>query len=125
MVSDGLTSETTRLETITMTVEVVADREVELHRTEIEPVRVRVLPNGHMDSNIAAKYVGRPTDSALIIGATGGAAPLANGWDICAMSRDPVTAAHSFQCRTGWRGLGSRRPLGRPTQAACARDRQA
>ncbi len=39
---------------MTMTVEIVADREVELYRTEIEPVRVRVLPNGQMDSNNAA-----------------------------------------------------------------------
>ncbi len=39
--------------------EVVAGRPVEIETAEIEPVRVRVLPNGNMDSNNAAKYVGR------------------------------------------------------------------
>lgn len=42
-----------------MTTEVVAGRPVEIETAEIEPVRVRVLPNGNMDSNNAAKYVGR------------------------------------------------------------------
>ena len=39
--------------------EAVAGRKVELHEDELEPVRVRILPNGNMDSNNAAKYVGR------------------------------------------------------------------
>ncbi len=43
---------------MTMT-EVVAGRRVEIEPTELEPVRVRILPNGNMDSNNAAKYVGR------------------------------------------------------------------
>ena len=43
---------------MTMT-EVVAGRPVEIETAELEPVRVRVLPNGNMDSNNAAKYVGR------------------------------------------------------------------
>ncbi len=42
-----------------MTTDVVAGRPVEIETAEIEPVRVRVLPNGNMDSNNAAKYVGR------------------------------------------------------------------
>ena len=42
-----------------MVTEVVAGRPVEIETAEIEPVRVRVLPNGDMDSNNAAKYVGR------------------------------------------------------------------
>ncbi len=42
-----------------MMTEVVAGRPVEIEAAEIEPVRVRVLPNGTMDSNNAAKYVGR------------------------------------------------------------------
>ncbi len=42
-----------------MMTEVVAGRPVEIDTAEIEPVRVRVLPNGNMDSNNAAKYVGR------------------------------------------------------------------
>ena len=42
-----------------LTTEAVAGRKVELHEVEIEPVRVRILPNGNMDSNNAAKYVGR------------------------------------------------------------------
>ncbi len=42
-----------------MMTKVVAGRPVETETTEIEPVRVRVLPNGNMDSNNAAKYVGR------------------------------------------------------------------
>ena len=43
---------------MTMT-EVVAGRPIEIEPTELEPVRVRILPNGNMDSNNAAKYVGR------------------------------------------------------------------
>ena len=39
--------------------EIVDGREVELHQTEIEPVRVRVLPGDRLDSNNAAKYVNR------------------------------------------------------------------
>ncbi len=42
-----------------MMTEIVAGRPVEIETAEIEPVRVRVLPNGDMDSNNAAKYVGR------------------------------------------------------------------
>ena len=42
-----------------MMTEVVAGRPVEIETAEIEPVRVRVLPNGNMDSNNASKYVGR------------------------------------------------------------------
>ncbi len=37
----------------------VTERAVELDHVEVEPVRVRVLPNGNMDSNNAAKYVNR------------------------------------------------------------------
>ena len=44
---------------MSLTTEVVAGRKVELHEDELEPVRVRILPNGNMDSNNAAKYVGR------------------------------------------------------------------
>ena len=42
-----------------MTTEMVAGRPVELETVEIEPVRVRVLPDGRMDSNNAAKYLDR------------------------------------------------------------------
>ncbi len=42
-----------------MMTEIVAGRPVEIETAEIEPVRVRVLPNGNMDSNNAAKYVWR------------------------------------------------------------------
>ncbi len=42
-----------------MMTEVVTERPVEIETAEIEPVRVRVLPNGNMDSNNAAKYVNR------------------------------------------------------------------
>ena len=42
-----------------MTTEVIAGRPVEIETVEVEPVRVRVLPNGRMDSNNAAKYVNR------------------------------------------------------------------
>ncbi len=42
-----------------MMTEVVDGRAVTIETAEIEPVRVRVLPNGNMDSNNAAKYVGR------------------------------------------------------------------
>ena len=39
--------------------EVVAGRPVEIETIEVEPVRVRVLPDGRMDSNNAAKYLNR------------------------------------------------------------------
>ena len=42
-----------------MTTENVAGRPVEIETIEVEVVRVRVLPNGNMDSNNAAKYVNR------------------------------------------------------------------
>ena len=41
------------------TLEGGAGHPVELETSEVGPVRVRVLPNGNMDSNNAAKYVGR------------------------------------------------------------------
>ncbi len=41
------------------TTEMVAGRPVEIETVDIEPVRVRLLPNGNMDSNNAAKYVNR------------------------------------------------------------------
>ncbi len=42
-----------------VTIEVAAGHPVELETIEVEPVRVRVLPNGNMDSNNAAKYLDR------------------------------------------------------------------
>ena len=42
-----------------MTTENVAGRPVEIETVEVDVVRVRVLPNGNMDSNNAAKYVNR------------------------------------------------------------------
>ena len=42
-----------------VTTAVVAGRPVEIETIEIEPVRVRVLPDGRMDSNNAAKYLNR------------------------------------------------------------------
>ncbi len=39
--------------------EVVAGRPVEIETIEVEPVRVRILPNGDLDSNNAAKYINR------------------------------------------------------------------
>ncbi len=41
------------------TTEIVAGRPVELETVPVEPVRVRVLPDGRMDSNNAAKYLDR------------------------------------------------------------------
>ena len=41
------------------TTEGAAGRPIELETIEIEPVRVRVLPGGRVDSNNAAKYVDR------------------------------------------------------------------
>ncbi len=35
------------------------ERQVEVVAAEIETVRIRVLPGGRMDSNNAAKYLGR------------------------------------------------------------------
>ena len=42
-----------------VTTEVIAGRPIEIETVEVEPVRVRVLPDGRMDSNNAAKYVNR------------------------------------------------------------------
>ncbi len=39
--------------------EVIAGRSVRIETTELEAVRVRVLPGGRMDSNNAAKYLNR------------------------------------------------------------------
>ena len=42
--------------------EIVAGRSVKIETTELEPVRVRILPGdrgGRLDSNNAAKYVNR------------------------------------------------------------------
>ena len=39
--------------------EVVAGRPVKIETTELEPVRVRILPGNRLDSNNAAKYVNR------------------------------------------------------------------
>ncbi len=39
--------------------EVIAGRPVRIETAELEPVRVRILPNGQIDSNNAAKYVNR------------------------------------------------------------------
>ena len=44
---------------MTLTTETVAGRPVELRQDEVEPVKIRVLPDGRMDSNNAAKYLNR------------------------------------------------------------------
>lgn len=41
-----------------MPLETVAGRRVEINEVEIEPIRVRVLPDGRMDRENAAKYIG-------------------------------------------------------------------
>jgi hypothetical protein len=42
-----------------MTLQSLQERRVEVEAVELENVRVRVLPDGRMDSNNAAKYLGR------------------------------------------------------------------
>ena len=42
-----------------LSTETADGRKVELHQPYIEPVQVRVLPGDILDSNNAAKYVGR------------------------------------------------------------------
>ena len=60
--------------------EIIGGRPVEIETIELEPVRVRVLPNGDMDSNNAAKYVGRaPKTLAMWRIAGGTCAPSAPG----------------------------------------------
>lgn len=44
---------------MTLTTETVAGRPVELRRDEVEAVKIRILPDGRMDSNNAAKYMNR------------------------------------------------------------------
>ncbi len=39
--------------------ELAKTRPVEVAQAEVEPIRVRVLPDGRMDRKNAAKYVGR------------------------------------------------------------------
>ena len=41
------------------TTEIVAGRPIHIETVEIEPIRVRVLQDGRMDRNNAAKYIGR------------------------------------------------------------------
>ena len=43
--------------------EVIAGRPVRIETTELEAVRVRVLPGGRMDSNNAAKYLNRAPET--------------------------------------------------------------
>ena len=42
-----------------ITTETIGDRQIKLDTADVEAVCVRVLPNGNMDSNNAAKYVNR------------------------------------------------------------------
>ena len=42
-----------------MALQTAQERQIEAESVDVEPVRVRVLPNGNMDSNNAAKYVNR------------------------------------------------------------------
>ena len=42
-----------------MALQIAHERQVEVVEAEIETVRIRVLPGGRMDSNNAAKYLGR------------------------------------------------------------------
>ena len=42
-----------------MSTEIVEGRPVEIETVQIEPVRVRILPGGWIDSNNSAKYVNR------------------------------------------------------------------
>ncbi len=44
---------------MTATIENVAGREIESHKADLEPIRVRVLPDGRMDRENAAKYLGK------------------------------------------------------------------
>lgn len=46
---------------MTVTTDMVDGRQVEIHRVDVEPVRVRVLPDGSMDTGNAAKYIDRAT----------------------------------------------------------------
>ena len=42
-----------------MALQTAPERQVEIEEVEVEPIRVRVLPDGRMDSNNAAKYLNR------------------------------------------------------------------
>lgn len=42
-----------------MSTEAVAGRPIELEQIEVETIRIRILPNGRMDRENAAKYLNR------------------------------------------------------------------
>ena len=44
---------------MTDTIENVGGRAIESHRADLEPIRVRILPDGRMDRENAAKYLGK------------------------------------------------------------------
>ena len=48
------------------TTEMVAGRPVEIETVEIEPVRVRLLPDGRMDRKNAGKYINRAAKTLAI-----------------------------------------------------------
>ena len=59
---------------MTMTTEVVKGRKVELETIELEPIRVRILPDGRMDRQNAATYLGK-TPKTLAMWFTEGKGP--------------------------------------------------
>ena len=50
---------------MSVTTEMVGGRQVETHRVDVEPVRVRILPDDSMDMERASCYHHRQPDSHL------------------------------------------------------------
>ena len=74
------------------TTEMVAGRLVEIETVDIEPIRVRLLPDGRMDRNNAAKYINRAPKTLAIWAMDGKGPPVHKSGGRCFYYNDDLDA---------------------------------
>ncbi len=74
------------------TTEMVAGRLVEIETVDIEPIRVRLLPDGRMDRNNAAKYINRAPKTLAIWAMDGKGPPVHKSGGRCFYYKDDLDA---------------------------------
>lgn len=72
------------------TTEIVAGRPIHIETVEIEPIRVRVLQDGRMDRNNAAKYIGRAVKTLAMWAMEGKGPPVHKIGGRCFYYRDAL-----------------------------------
>ena len=82
-----------------MALQTAPERQVEIEEVEVEPIRVRVLPDGRMDSNNAAKYLNRAPKTLAMWRMQGIGPEWAKTRGPCLLLQEPARRLHTGRGR--------------------------